>query len=237
LEIASREAQVDVLAAQLENAERDLERMRGLTTRNAVAQQQFDHQETTVRRANAELRSASADLAQAKASEQIDLMASRARLDAARANLARVRASLRVESLRKEVALAAVRLERTIIRAPSAGRILKIHARAGEATAGGPILEMGDTAQMYVLAEVYETDIGLVRIGQRATATSRALSNELTGTVERLGTIILRNRVFDIDPGADVDRRVIEVRIRLDDSRTAAGLVNLQVAVAIETGG
>ena len=168
---------------------------------------------------------------------QIDLMAARARLDAARANLARVHSSLQVASLRKEVALAAARLERTIIRAPAAGRILKIHARAGEAAAGGPILEMGDTAQMYVLAEVYETDIGLVRVGQRATATSRALADELTGTVERLGTIVSRNRVFDIDPGADVDRRVIEVRIRLEDSRAAAGLVNLQVAVAIEIGG
>jgi len=234
LEIAALEAQVDVLTAQLESAERDLERLKGLTDRNAVAQQQLDHQETTVRRITAELRSGRAELARASASQPLDLMAARARLDAARAKLQLVPSSLQVESLRKEVTLAEARLERTIIRAPAAGRILKIHARAGETAGDRPVLEIGDTTQMYVRAEVYETDIGRVRVGQRATATSRALAGQLTGTVERLGTLVSRSRVFDIDPGAEVDRRVLEVRIRLDDSQAAAALVNLQVAVEIE---
>jgi HlyD family secretion protein len=237
LEIEALEARVDALSAQLENAERDLQRLRGLTANNAVAQQQFDHQETETRRVDADLRGARAELARGQAALPADLSSARARLDAARADLLRVVPSLQVGSLRREVALAEARLERTIIRAPTAGRILKVHARAGEAAAGGTILEMGDTANMYVLAEVYETDIGRVRVGQRATASSRALPAPLTGTVERLGSIVTRNRVFDIDPGADVDRRVLEVRIRLDDSATAARLVNLQVAVEIEVDG
>ena len=237
LEIEALEARVDALSAQLENAERDLQRLRGLTANSAVAQQQFDHQETETRRVDADLRGARAELARGQAALPADLSSARARLDAARADLLRVVPSLQVGSLRREVALAEARLERTIIRAPTAGRILKVHARAGEAAAGGTILEMGDTANMYVLAEVYETDIGRVRVGQRATASSRALPAPLTGTVERLGSIVTRNRVFDIDPGADVDRRVLEVRIRLDDSATAARLVNLQVAVEIEVDG
>jgi HlyD family secretion protein len=237
LEIEALEARVDALSAQLENAERDLQRLRGLTANNAVAQQQFDHQETETRRVDADLRGARAELARGQAALPADLSSARARLDAARADLLRVVPSLQVGSLRREVALAEARLERTIIRAPTAGRILKVHARAGEAAAGGTILEMGDTANMYVLAEVYETDIGRVRVGQRATASSRALPAPLTGTVERLGSIVTRNRVFDIDPGADVDRRVLEVRIRLDDRATAARLVNLQVAVEIEVDG
>lgn len=237
LELEALQARVDSLTAQLENAERDLQRLRGLTANNAVAQQQFDHQETEVRRVDGELRSARAELAGSQASQPADLTTARARLDAARADLAAVAASLQVESLRKEVALAEARLERTIIRAPAAGRILKVHARAGESPAAGTILEMGDTAHMYVRAEVYETDIGRVRIGQHATASSRALPGELTGTVERLGSLVTRNRVFDVDPGADVDRRVVEVRIRLDQSDVAARLVNLQVAVEIDVDG
>jgi len=42
----------------------------------------------------------------------------------------------------------------------------------GEAISDG-ILQMGDTRQMYVVAEVYETDVGLVKLGQPPTITSR----------------------------------------------------------------
>jgi len=68
--------------------------------------------------------------------------------------------------------LAEARLRRTIIRAPRAGRILRILTYPGEAISDG-ILQMGDTRQMYVVAEVYETDVGLVKLGQPATITSR----------------------------------------------------------------
>ncbi len=40
-----------------------------------------------------------------------------------------------------------------------------------------------------------------------------------------------KNRVYDADPLADVDRRIIEVKILLDDPKLAAGLINLQVNV------
>jgi HlyD family secretion protein len=42
--------------------------------------------------------------------------------------------------------------------------------------------------------------------------------------------------VLDLDPTADADARVIEVRIRLDESRVAAGYNHHQVDVLIEVG-
>ena len=87
---------------------------------------------------------------------------------------------------------------------------------------------------MYTVAEVYETDIGKVHVGQRATITSPALHGELMGTVERIGMKIGKRDVLDVDPAASTDARVVEVHIRLDDSRAVAGLTNLQVEVRIK---
>jgi HlyD family secretion protein len=87
------------------------------------------------------------------------------------------------------------------------------------------------------VAEVYETDIGRVRPGQRAEVTSPALPGPVGGTVERVGLMVYKNDVLDVDPVADADARVVEVRIRLDPSQEAAALSNLQVAVRIFSGG
>jgi len=129
-------------------------------------------------------------------------------------------------------------MELTIIRAPKDGQILDIYADPGEAVSpsGEPILALGDTRQMYVVAEVYETDIGLVKVGQSATITSRngAFNQALTGTVEEIGLQIAKNNVLDDDPAANADARVVEVRVKVDQSDVVAGLTNLQVDVAID---
>jgi HlyD family secretion protein len=55
------------------------------------------------------------------------------------------------------------------------------------------------------------------------------------GTVERISSQISKNDVLDNDPAADVDSRVIEVRIRLNEASSSlvADLINLQVDVEI----
>jgi HlyD family secretion protein len=89
---------------------------------------------------------------------------------------------------------------------------------------------------MYVVSEVYETDIGLVKVGQPVTITSRngAFTETLTGTVEEIGLQIAKNDVLDDDPAANADARVVEVRVRIDQSDVVAALTNLQVDVAID---
>jgi HlyD family secretion protein len=119
---------------------------------------------------------------------------------------------------------------------------LKISAVPGEATGPTqPILQLADTATMTVVAEVYETDVKQLRArcqaGRvRARVASRALPQELTGIVvpERIGTVISRNTVLDVDPTADADRRVFEVPVTLDQPAVAAQYVNLQVQVFLE---
>ena len=96
------------------------------------------------------------------------------------------------------------------------------------------IVEIGKTHEMYAIAEVYETDITRVKVGQRATVTSPALQKPLKGTVERISLKVAKMDLLDTDPAAKTDARVIEVDIRLDDSEAAAALTNLQVEVSID---
>jgi HlyD family secretion protein len=94
---------------------------------------------------------------------------------------------------------------------------------------------MGDTSRMRAVAEIYETDIGQIRVEQRATVTSRALAHPLTGTVARIGNMIFKNDVLNVDPAARADARVIEVWIDLDDGAAVERLTNLTVDIVIDT--
>lgn len=136
----------------------------------------------------------------------------------ARTNLSRARADLALST----------------VRAPIEGRVLEIHTRAGERVGPDGVAEMGATQTMYAVAEVYETDIARVRVGQRAQVRSPALPRPLSGRVERIGLKIDKKDVLSTDPVADADARVVEVHVRLDDSAAAAALTNLRVAVEIE---
>ena len=127
-------------------------------------------------------------------------------------------------------------LDLAYVRSPSAGQILKIHTSPGEIVSDQGIVELGRTGQMYVKAEVYETDISKVRLAQRASITSDGFTGKLQGTVDDIGLQIGKKEVLSINPVIDVDARVIEVKIRLDseDSQKVAGLTNLQVKVVID---
>jgi len=134
-----------------------------------------------------------------------------------------------------DAALARARAEFELsrVRAPIAGQVLEIYARAGERVGPEGILELGNTAEMFVVAEVYETDIARVRIGQPARISSPALDHPLEGKVERIGLKIAKKDVLATDPVADADARVVEVEIRLADPESAAKLTNLRVDVVI----
>ncbi len=140
---------------------------------------------------------------------------------------------MKANALQAELQRAQVELDQATVRAPMSGQVLDIHARAGEKVGPDGIAEIAKTDQMYAIAEVYETDIGRVHVGERATITSPAFAEPLQGTVERIGLKIGKLDVLDTDPAAKTDARVVEVEIRLDDSQRVASLTNLQVEVAI----
>ncbi|WP_013334468.1 ABC exporter membrane fusion protein [Gloeothece verrucosa] len=128
-------------------------------------------------------------------------------------------------------------VELAYVRAPHSGQILKIYTHDGERISNQGIVSIGQTAQMAVTAEVYELDISRVRLGQTAKITSSAFSGELFGKVIQVGLEIGEQGVISPDPTVDVDRRVVDVKIRLnpEDSKKVSELTNLQVNVVINT--
>lgn len=182
------------------------------------------------------------------ASEQAVVQRLRAELRSAKRELSRkdklhregaiAEAILDAELLARDVARAQLRhaeaeLARSTVRAPVDGQVLKIHAQTGEKVGPKGILELGRTAEMYAIAEVYETDVRRIEVGQRAQVSSPALEAPIEGVVERVGMKIGKLDALSTDPAARTDARVVEVEIRLDDSEPVKSLTNLQVEIAI----
>lgn len=138
-----------------------------------------------------------------------------------------------IEVAQSHIAIDEAALERSMVRAPVAGRVLEIHTQPGEMAGAHSVLDLGRTDHMFAIAEVYETDIGNVKVGQQARVSSDALPEVLTGTVERIRGKVQKMDVIGTDPAARKDARIIEVEIRLDESEAAAALTNLQVEIVI----
>lgn len=141
---------------------------------------------------------------------------------------------LRVRVVRASLRGARAERDRAYVDSPIDGQVIWVHAREGERVGPEGIVELGRTGEMYAIAEIYETDIVRVKLGQRATVSSPGMPEVLTGTVERIDLAVGKMDTLGTDPAARKDARVVEVEIRLDDSRVARGLTNLQVEIEIE---
>ena len=183
--------------------------------------------------------------AEANLSRVVDTLTEQ--IQEAKANLDRIaevrdvdvyKAQAEVERASASLRQAQADLELAYVRAPINGQILKINTRAGEKVPQEEgIVELGQTDQMMVVAEIYESDIGKVRLGQKAAITSEggAFTGQLKGTVSEIGLKIGKRDVLDTDPAADVDVRVVEVKILLDpeSSRRVSSLTYAKVVVKI----
>ena len=121
------------------------------------------------------------------------------------------------------------------MRAPVDARVLVVNARPGEQIGLEGILEIGRVDHMYAIAEVYETDVARLRLGQTATISSPALPDTLTGRVERIRPLVRKQDEIGTDPAARKDARIVEVEVLLDSPESAAGLTHLQVDVVFES--
>jgi len=91
---------------------------------------------------------------------------------------------------------------------------------------------------MTVEAEVYQTLIRRVAIGDPVTVSADALAQDLTGVVAAIGLEIGRQSITSDDPAANTDARVVDVIITLDpaSSTRAKTFTNLETVVRIDAG-
>lgn len=231
--IAAQEAEVKVLEATLADHQDVLNVNSNLFSSGYASRRQRDGQDAVVREDRARLDSGQAQLLQLRQQFEFDKRSGQIQIDLMKATLARALADYPIASLEKQVELAETRAHNLTLYAPIDGRVLNVLVRPGENVGTGPILTLGDTSKMRVVAEVYETDIGRVQLGERATIISRALAKPQGGKVVRVGDMVFKNDVLHTDPAAQTDARIVQVWIELDDASALQGLTNLTVDVLI----
>ena len=232
-------ATVSRLKAELSNAQVEYQRYQQLYNNGAISTSQRDNQELILETAREQLAVAQANLSRIKSAQEQQIAEAKATLD----RIAEVRvvdidvAEAQVRQAQAAVATAQAELDLAYIKSPQAGTVIKILTRPGEVVSSNEgIARIGQIEQMYAIAEVYESDIEKVKIGQKATITSSAISAKLTGTVERIGLEIERQQVVNTDPTANIDAKVVEVKVKLDEksSQKVTRLTNLLVTVKID---
>ena len=236
--LSVKSATLTRLRAELQNAQVEFNRFDQLYQRGAVSASARDGKQTVLATAQAQVEEVTAELGRSQQTLQAQIASAQANLE----QLKEVRpedvalAQAEVDSATEALAIAKTELSKSQVRASIAGQILKIHSYPGEAVGDQGIAELGQTQRMVVVAEVDESDIQQVQIGQSAVVTGDAFAGELRGTVERIGQTVSRQSVFSNQPGSNLDSRVVEVRIALstEESQRAAGLTNLQVEAAIQ---
>ncbi len=246
------------LKSELENAQIEFSRYQKLANDGAITLSDLDRRRTTLETAQQRVREAEGNLErisetltqsinEAKALDRQSIDILNKQIAEARANLDRImevrtvdvtKAEAEVQKAIASLQQAQAELELSEIKAPTAGQILKVHAYPGEAIdTNEGIAELGQTQQMMVVAEVYESDIAKVKIGQEATMISEsgAFESQLKGTVSEIGWQVGKKDVLDSDPAADVDVRVVEVNIKLDEesTKTVSNLTYGKVIVKI----
>jgi len=124
------------------------------------------------------------------------------------------------------------------VRAPQDGRILKIFAWPGSKVGDDGLLEMADTSTMVVTAEVYQSDMGKLEIGQGATITADGFQGSLRATLYKVLPQVQKQSTFAGTPGENMDQRIYEVKLRLqpgpEQQKRLGYASNLQVNVVFD---
>jgi len=213
--ISSQQASLDGLGETLKQAQRDLERKKGLFESQDISQSTLDQAQCTVDEHQAQYESAKHAL---KAAE-LTLVVLNHNLEVADARIAQAREALSY----------------TTITSPIDGVVTRINAEVGEVVMTGTmnnpgtvIVQVADLSQMLVVAQVDEADIGQLQVGQRAKIYVQAFGDiEFTGVVHSIALThsLSENRT-----------KYFRTEILLDDDPNVAKLYSgLTADVDIET--
>ncbi len=130
-------------------------------------------------------------------------------------------------------------MEDMVIRAPFSGRVVKKYKEIGETvgilTSPEYILKIADVSRIKVRAEVEESDIGKVVIGQKASIKADAYPGvEFMGEVAKVGYSVGKKRLRSDDPRERIDTKVIETEIELKDIKKVKDKIKIGITVEVK---
>lgn len=213
--LATQQASIKTLEAQLASAKikalnltEKVERLKRMVAQGAETKQSLDNTST--------------DLAQAE--KDVDRILSSIKEGEAR-----------IKEINADIALSATDVERRIIKAPADGVVLTVNVTEGSAInlqSGQPLLDFAPQSAITVVCEVDELFAMKVKTGQQVFIRTPGVNDTLgTGTVVFVSPTLKRKSLFSDDTSNMEDRRVREVRVKLNPD--AAVLINSRVEAVI----
>jgi multidrug resistance efflux pump len=110
------------------------------------------------------------------------------------------------------------RLNKTIIRSPIDGTVVERYLDEGEGvTPEIPILGIADLSKIWINAEVDETDIGRVHLGDKAQITANAYPDQVfKGKVHEIAHYAGVRKIRPSNPAVNLGLKVVQVKIMLE---------------------
>jgi ABC exporter DevB family membrane fusion protein len=219
-----REAKAAMQAAKavLDNAKSEAERRRGLANRDIISRDEVERYERAYQVAEAQY---------TQAAQHFALVDAEAREED------RARAQAAVATARAQLAEARAYLEKSSIRAPINGVILRKLRHAGESVStqfDSPVITMADDSTLRVRLDVDESDVSKLQVGQRAYVTAEAYgSRRFQGHMVRVGRILGRKNVRTDEPSEHVDTKILEALVELEPGQRLP--LGLRVDSFVET--
>jgi len=237
-DLQAQQAAVDRLKMEVQNAQTEAQRYEMLYKEGATNASLLDSNRLSLAVAQKNLREAEAIVNRIQTSRSPELNEAQSTLD----RISEVRAvdisasQAQVDSAIASVRQAKAQLDLAYVRTPQAGVVIEVNTRAGELVSSDGIVEIGNTDQMLAVLEVFEGDIVKVEKGKTVKLFGDSLPKALTGEVVEIGERVQRQNVVNSDTTANIDARVVEVRVKLDpDSASQVkSFTNLQVTGEIQ---
>ncbi len=199
------EASMQAAAAVLDNSKSEAERRRGLADRNVISRDEADRYERAYQVARAQHEQAAQHFAL---------------IDAAAREEDHAHAEAAVGTARAQLAEARAYLEKSYIRAPINGVILRKLRHNGESVStqfDSPVITMADDSVLRVRLDVDESDVSKLQVGQRAYVTAEAYgTHKFWGRVIRVGRILGKKNIRTDEPSEHVDTKILETLVELD---------------------
>ena len=221
-ELRAGRAQRDEISALEQQASAELTRRQRMAERGLLAKELLEQART---------HASAAAASRARAEAELALLVAGARPEELEAAEAAVAGALAQQQG------AEAELEKTRIRAPISGVVLKRVLNAGEtvtALSPEPLAAIGNMEQLMVRAEINELDIARVQPDALATVRSDAFPDqEFEGKVVRVARRMGQRKILSDDPSRRRDSQIMEALIGLESGAPLP--VGLRVDVRIQT--
>ncbi|MFN4875887.1 MAG: ABC exporter membrane fusion protein [Aphanizomenon sp.] len=236
-DIDTQKAILEKLQAELLNAKAENKRYQELYIEGAISASEKDSKNLNIETTKKSLQAAQSQLKKLELSSKEKIKEASATLNQI-SEVRKVDIEVAIAELNRvdvNVKKATINLQQAYVKSPQNGQVFEIYTHPGELIYNNGIADIGKTSQMYVVAEVYESDINKIIQGKQVRIVSDVFAQELQGKVERIGLQVRKQNLTNTDPSTNIDNRIVKVHIRLNkaSSQQAAKFTNMQVKTII----